>query len=100
MDLEVPRLFISPVKILPENFEPSRAVFCSLSDLALSLYGYKGLNLPKSRLQIIQVQNISSRSSVMRRKQNFEIFESSNDTTSSETQGQSVGSGEKVGRKF
>ena len=46
------------------------------------------------------MQNISSRSSVMRRKQNFEIFESSNDTASLETQGQSVGSGEKVGRKF
>ena len=45
------------------------------------------------------MQNISSRSSVMRRKQNFEIFESSNDTASLETQGQSVGSGEKVGRK-
>ena len=46
------------------------------------------------------MQNISSRSSVMRRKQNFEIFESSNDIASLETQGQSVGSGEKVGRKF
>ena len=43
------------MKILPENFEPSRAVFCSLSDLAISLSGYKRLNLPNSRLQVVEL---------------------------------------------
>ena len=97
-----PRLFISPVKILPENFEPSRAVFCSLSDLAISLSGYKRLNLPNSRLQVVELSKCKILAPEVQScaESNFEIFESSNDTASLETQGQSVGSGEKVGRKF
>ena len=66
----------SPLKILPNSktrFEASRAVFWSLSrykELKLTIKPFTGRSL---RGLLIQMQNISLRSSGMRRKQNFEI---------------------------
>ena len=65
----------SPLEILPKNmFEASRAVFWSLScykELKLTIKPFAGHTLCGL---LIQMQNISLRSSGMGRKQNFAKF--------------------------